>query len=635
MSWSWDSLADTLNSTLASVQDDLDEFTSTLRGDTASAVNDVSAAVSEAPSLETGAQTAFGQLSHMASQVAASLKEDSGQLGSKGITRSNRSKKEKAPVGESREEAQAREIRHSRSTYINDPADPLEFAAWKETFDLSERVTAVSGLLSSDGALRKLHAQLVPNKVSYNQFWIRYFFALHQLKAAGAKRKALLLKMTGADESDDDGDGGWGDDDDWGNEAEATVKTPAKKQSQPEKDKKRRVNLKSPTPPAVSPPDKEADTADYAALAGSSDVTELRAAIKAFDDGFATKNGRRPSTKDRKPIAAVVRRYKEVRKSRESAKPRSKSSSSATADHEGGSDLDLEPEPDADAARAPDVTEPESEPEPEPTSGQNAVLAPAPAVGLNAEAEAETEAETPKMTPEEMAAELAKLKGDEPVDAHGDGPKQSYGRHEGELLQTDLDNVDAALDAMIEAQFADNQAEIKAHPPPAQANDPNAAEAVDISAEIAKAGHAAAQPDPVPAPAQAESAEEPEAEAGTDPAMVTGADPAVHNSSMHGSESDDEVTVNIGTALAAATLVPAALDEGSGPSPDTDASAGSDGVLVETPGPSPNDSSSGSSFEEIQSPQEAAVEHAVLSDEAPGSDGGSDEEEGEDWGEWE
>ena len=90
-----------------------------------------------------------------------------------------------------------------------------------------------------------------------------------------------------------------------------------------------------------------------------------------------------------------------------------------------------------------------------------------------------------KMNKASMEAELAKLKDDDEIDAHGEGPKQRYGEHEAEMAQEDLDNVDAALDAMIEAQFADNQEEIKLLP--AEVNDPNAADAVDINAEIEKA----------------------------------------------------------------------------------------------------------------------------------------------------
>ena len=36
------------------------------------------------------------------------------------------------------------------------------------------------------------------------------------------------------------------------------------------------------------------------------------------------------------------------------------------------------------------------------------------------------------------------------------GPTREYESHEAELAREDLDNIDAAHDAMIEAQFADN-----------------------------------------------------------------------------------------------------------------------------------------------------------------------------------
>ena len=95
--------------------------------------------------------------------------------------------------------------------------------------------------------------------------------------------------------------------------------------------------------------------------------------------------------------------------------------------------------------------------------------------------------EPARMTAEQMAAALAKLTGGEAVDAHGEGPKQQYGAHENEMAQADLDNIDAALDAMIEAQFEDNQRDIEVRPVSVEVNDPNAAQAVDIVAEIAKA----------------------------------------------------------------------------------------------------------------------------------------------------
>ena len=59
------------------------------------------------------------------------------------------------------------------------------------------------------------------------------------------------------------------------------------------------------------------------------------------------------------------------------------------------------------------------------------------------------------------------------------------------MAQEDLDNVDAALDAMIEAPFADNQDEIKSHP--VGPNSPAAGGAIDIDAEIARAAAALRQ----------------------------------------------------------------------------------------------------------------------------------------------
>jgi len=67
---------------------------------------------------------------------------------------------------------------------------------------------------------------------------------------------------------------------------------------------------------------------------------------------------------------------------------------------------------------------------------------------------------------DELGADgLAKLK--DIVDTHGIVPRQQqHGGKEAELALADLENVDAALDAMIEAQLADadNHEEIKSHP---------------------------------------------------------------------------------------------------------------------------------------------------------------------------
>ena len=83
---------------------------------------------------------------------------------------------------------------------------------------------------------------------------------------------------------------------------------------------------------------------------------------------------------------------------------------------------------------------------------------------------------------------LAKLK--DVVDTHGNGPRQQqYGGKEAELALADLENVDAALDATIEAQLAgaENQEEMKSHP--VEASSPAvvvAAEAIGSGAEISR-----------------------------------------------------------------------------------------------------------------------------------------------------
>jgi len=137
----------------------------------------------------------------------------------------------------------------------------------------------------------------VPRKISYNQFWIRYFYALHLIHEKEQKRKALLDRFL--PKSDGDGDGeGWGGDD-WGEDtaaSNAVASSPSK------------------APSRVTPPPTETPKPPL-----ERDVRKLRARIKEFDDAFTAEHGRKPSARDRRPIQDVVLLYKEVKAEADSA----------------------------------------------------------------------------------------------------------------------------------------------------------------------------------------------------------------------------------------------------------------------------------------------------------------------------
>lgn len=94
-------------------------------------------------------------------------------------------------------------IQNSTDTYLQDPPNGRlvhlyvvttldlyvlldtgngDFERWKSTFAIQSYQTDISNLLVSCSLVRGKHSQLVPAKVSYETFWMRYFYKTHQLE---------------------------------------------------------------------------------------------------------------------------------------------------------------------------------------------------------------------------------------------------------------------------------------------------------------------------------------------------------------------------------------------------------------------------------------------------------------------
>jgi hypothetical protein len=137
-------------------------------------------------------------------------------------------------------------------------------------------------------------AELVPRKISYNQFWVRYFYALYLVKEKEQKRKALLDRFLPQPDEEGDTADGWGDDT-WGDEAKSpTIPTVSARTTSPSA----KITPKASAQPR-SPPERN--------------LKKLRARIKEFDDVFTTEHCRSPTAKDRRPIQDVVLLYKELK----------------------------------------------------------------------------------------------------------------------------------------------------------------------------------------------------------------------------------------------------------------------------------------------------------------------------------
>ena len=97
--------------------------------------------------------------------------------------------------------------------YLADPEAP-EFLVWVENFNLDEHSHDISERLQADQFLREVHSQLgmfsgkcvmewliswgitlVPDRVSSNEFWRRYYYAAHQAELTEKKRADILARM--------------------------------------------------------------------------------------------------------------------------------------------------------------------------------------------------------------------------------------------------------------------------------------------------------------------------------------------------------------------------------------------------------------------------------------------------------
>lgn len=101
-------------------------------------------------------------------------------------------------------------LRRDETTFLTDPAaaeDAMGYVEWLEEFDLEECSDESAELLNDNPDLLKLHIRIVPNQVSNDQFWTRYYWSLHRIHINEERRVALLEKV--ATEAEDVG---W---DDW------------------------------------------------------------------------------------------------------------------------------------------------------------------------------------------------------------------------------------------------------------------------------------------------------------------------------------------------------------------------------------------------------------------------------------
>lgn len=97
----------------------------------------------------------------------------------------------KRVIHTSRFDAQLHVIHTSPDSFSKDP-DAAEYASWAEGFDVDKKTEDISADLAKYPELRATMEKLVPDSISYADFWKRYYFLRHSIETADARRKDLL-----------------------------------------------------------------------------------------------------------------------------------------------------------------------------------------------------------------------------------------------------------------------------------------------------------------------------------------------------------------------------------------------------------------------------------------------------------
>jgi hypothetical protein len=106
----------------------------------------------------------------------------------------------------SRSDRLFQELHGNPDIFINDPPEAA-FASWKTTFSAEKHTDEIASLLDRFPSLRSTMDSLVPETVSYSDFWTRCLYHKTNLDSEEAKRKQLLESNVDENEFD------WGDDD--------------------------------------------------------------------------------------------------------------------------------------------------------------------------------------------------------------------------------------------------------------------------------------------------------------------------------------------------------------------------------------------------------------------------------------
>lgn len=106
-------------------------------------------------------------------------------------------------ISKERWELLIRAVEADPRTFCHDPEGPLqEFASWLEKFDLKKHEDNVQRILETSTDVREFYDKLVPQELSRERFWQRYFYRVDKLKEMESRR-AAALKLRQQQENDE------------------------------------------------------------------------------------------------------------------------------------------------------------------------------------------------------------------------------------------------------------------------------------------------------------------------------------------------------------------------------------------------------------------------------------------------
>jgi len=97
----------------------------------------------------------------------------------------------KRVIHTTRFDAQLHVIHSSQDSFTKDPVSE-EYEPWKKTFNVDSKTADISKDLENFTELRSSMEKLVPDTVTYGDFWTRYYFLRHSIETAEARRRDLL-----------------------------------------------------------------------------------------------------------------------------------------------------------------------------------------------------------------------------------------------------------------------------------------------------------------------------------------------------------------------------------------------------------------------------------------------------------